>query len=278
VVVVGSECGEEGVEQPASAAEPMNPTAAPPRRKKVRRAMRSWLTRWTLTVVIAKAREYAGPMGETDWLEWHRPYDDPDSPLSARLAAVQAQIATALDRSPPGPIRVLSLCAGQSRDLLGVLPTHPRRRDVIGRLIDVDERNVTLAVQEAKASGVEGLEIIAGDAQNSAVCAGAVPAQVLLLCGVFGNLSDDDIKRTIDLVPMLCTHGAFVIWTRHRRAPDLTPQIRQWFADGGFTERVFSGPEPFVFGVGTHEFTGEPIAFEDGVTLFRFVGDGSLPA
>jgi hypothetical protein len=30
-----------------------------------------------------------------------------------------------------------------------------------------------------------------------------------------------------------------VIWTRHRRPPDLTPQIRAWFAAAGFDEIAF---------------------------------------
>lgn len=30
-----------------------------------------------------------------------------------------------------------------------------------------------------------------------------------------------------------------VIWTRHRRLPDLTPRIRAWFTDAGFDEVAF---------------------------------------
>ena len=55
-----------------------------------------------------------------DWTSWHAQYEDPASPLSQRLAAVQQQIALALDRAAPGPLRLLSLCAGQGRDVLPV--------------------------------------------------------------------------------------------------------------------------------------------------------------
>ena len=72
-----------------------------------------------------------------DWREWHTAYDG-DTPLTQRLAIVQARIADALDAAPPGPIRVISMCAGQGRDLLGVLADHPRRADVRARLVELD--------------------------------------------------------------------------------------------------------------------------------------------
>jgi hypothetical protein len=54
---------------------------------------------------------------------------------------VQAMVADALERVPPGPVRVVSLCAGQGRDLLGVLADHPRRGDVTARLVELDPGN-----------------------------------------------------------------------------------------------------------------------------------------
>jgi hypothetical protein len=70
-----------------------------------------------------------------------------------------------------------------------------------------------------------------------------VPADVLLLCGIFGNVSAADIERTVTAAPALCGPGATVIWTRHRREPDLTPRIRAWFTAAGFEEVAFGTPE-----------------------------------
>ena len=39
-----------------------------------------------------------------DWLEWHQPYDDPNSPLARRLAIVQTEFSAALD-AHRGPVR-----------------------------------------------------------------------------------------------------------------------------------------------------------------------------
>ena len=77
------------------------------------------------------------------------------------------------------------------------------------------------------------------DASLVASFADALPADVLLLCGIFGNVSDRDIERTVQAAPALCRTGATVIWTRHRRPPDLTPQVRAWFTESGFEEVAF---------------------------------------
>src|SRR5690242_4741082 len=52
-----------------------------------------------------------------DWVQWHRGYDDPLHPLARRLEIVVGLIRRQLDTAPAGPIRVLSLCAGDGRDL-----------------------------------------------------------------------------------------------------------------------------------------------------------------
>jgi hypothetical protein len=70
-----------------------------------------------------------------DWQTWHDAYDLPDSALWRRLRTVQARVRAALDTAPLGPLRVISVCAGQGRDLLDVLDEHPRRDDVAARLV-----------------------------------------------------------------------------------------------------------------------------------------------
>ncbi len=217
-------------------------------------------------------------MDGTDWLEWHRPYDDPSSPLSHRLRIVQARIAEALDDRPPGPIRVVSICAGQGRDLLPVLAVHPRRADVTARLVEADGRNVTVARSAAVVARLSEVDVVHGDASTTDAYIGAVPAGLVLLCGVFGNIGDADAARTIELLPQLCEPGAMVVWTRHRRPPDLTPAIRAWFGDHGFTELAFDAPADAVFSVGAHRLDAAPRTLVPGTRLFTFTGDGARPA
>src|ERR1700761_2848223 len=98
-------------------------------------------------------------MARRDWAEWHRDYDDPDSLLSRRGKLVQGHLRAELDRAPAGDVRLISLCAGQGRDVIGVLTGHPRRDDVRARLVELDERNVALARQAAQAAGLDGGEV-----------------------------------------------------------------------------------------------------------------------
>jgi hypothetical protein len=175
----------------------------------------------------------------TDWVAWHARYDDPSSFLSVRLRAVRAHLSRAIDRAPAGPVTLVSLCAGQGRDVIGVLPGHPRRDDVRAVLVEADPGNAGFARQAAAGAGLATVDVREGDASAVASFADALPADVLLLCGIFGNVSDRDIQRTVEAAPALCRLGATVIWTRNRRPPDLTPRIRAWFAGAGFDEVAF---------------------------------------
>jgi Putative methyltransferase len=194
-----------------------------------------------------------------DWVAWHRDYDDPGSPLSKRLARVSWHLSRALDRAPAGQIRLVSLCAGQGRDVLGVLPDHPRRADVTAVLVEANPENADQARREAASAGLTGIQIRQADASLVATVADVLPADVLLLAGIFGNVSDADIERTVGAAGAICADGASVIWTRHRRPPDVTGRIRSWFAEGGFEEVAFEAVEgEFLTSVGVHRLARRP--------------------
>jgi hypothetical protein len=61
---------------------------------------------------------------------------------------------------------------------------------------------------------------VTGDASLVDQYQDLAPADLLLVCGVFGNISDADIERTIDACGQLCKTGDTVIWTRHRAEPE----------------------------------------------------------
>ncbi len=209
------------------------------------------------------------------WVRWHQAYEDPTSSLSRRLSVVQRRLGQVLDQAPSGRIRLISLCAGQGRDVIGVMAEHARRDDVQALLVELDP---DLADQARAASGRAGLtavDVHQGDASQTSAYGGAVPADVVLACGVFGNISDADIRATIEELPSLLAPRGAVIWTRHRLEPDLTPTIRAWYAELGFEEVAFDTEPGTSFGVGTHRLTGPSRPFEPGRTMFTFDGDGS---
>ncbi len=229
---------------------------------------------------------------DTHWVRWHEPYENPASPLSRRLRIVQSMVRDFLDRVPashPGPIRMVSMCAGQGRDVIDVVSTHPRARDVSALLVELDPALVAFARRRADDAGVaDEVRIVEGDASRCRFYESALPADLVLVCGVFGNISSADITRTIQALPGFCRVGSEVIWTRHRRPPDATPAIRADFAAAGFEEVAFEAPDGFVLTVGRQRFALQPDAdapagvgarvFDPAYKLFDFVGDGGLPA
>lgn len=171
---------------------------------------------------------------------------------------------------PTGPIRIVSMCAGQGRDVLGVLPDHPRRADVVARLVELDAGLAAHARRTAQDAGLVGVDVVQGNAADCSAYAGLVPADLVLVCGVFGNVSDADIQHTVANLPRLCRTGGTVLWTRHREPPDVTPVIREWFGDNGFAEIGFDFGDGAGWAVGAARLTGPGLPYDPSVRLFEF--------
>jgi SAM-dependent methyltransferase len=210
-------------------------------------------------------------MALRDYAAWHDHYDRPGSALHLRLLVVQDLIASALDELPPGPVKVISMCAGQGRDLIGVARRHRRGGDLAGILVEADPRNVAVAREGIEQAGLDGLTVIDGDAGDSGSYAGAVPADLVLACGIFGNVSDEDIRRTVGFIPALCAPGAWVIWTRATRDDGILTTIQDWSAEAGFRPRALVVGEGDLFGVGAAVLTAPPSPYRPDVALFTFV-------
>ena len=177
----------------------------------------------------------------TDWLEWHRGYDDPVSALSQRLSIVQDYADAALRAMGAGPTRVLSLCAGDGRDIVPVLAASERREQTRSVLVEAEPFLVARARERADRAGLEHMDVRHGDAGDPASFADFTPVDLLLVCGVFGNIDDNDLVRTITHLPRLLVAGGQVIWTRGASEPDRRPQVRDLFVEAGFQELRYDG-------------------------------------
>ena len=204
-------------------------------------------------------------------MAWHQAYEDPASRLSVRLRVVQEQLRRALDERP-GRVRIVSMCAGEGRDVIAVLADHDRRADVTARLVELDARNVEVARQAVNSAGLDNVEVVCADAALTDSYTGAVPADVVMACGVFGNISEDDIKRTIEHLPELCAAGATVIWTRYGGPErDVAQDVRRWLDERGFEEIAFEASDEHVYRVGVHRLMAAPRSLSRAMRLFTFV-------
>ena len=193
-----------------------------------------------------------------DWVTWHDAYDRADSSLSRRLGVVQHRLGDALDAldaldAPLGSgHRLLSLCAGSGRDVLPVLAARHAAQRPRCLLVELAEDLVEQARAEVRSGELEdAVQVTVGDAGAVATFADHLPVDVLLLCGIFGNVADADVRATVAAVPAMVRPGGSVIWTRgwFDDQPDLRPAIRRWCTDAGLIEVGFDG-EPTGFGVG----------------------------
>lgn len=195
----------------------------------------------------------------TDWGRWHDAYATPGSPLSRRLAVVVDRLVEVLDALPPGSVRLLSLCAGEGRDVIGALTARPGRR-VRAVLVESDDG----LDERARAAGLDArigtLEVRTGDAGRVGTYVDVVPVDVLLLCGVLGNVAHASVHDVVRRVPELVVSGGYVIWTRGGSEPDRRAEVRRLFAGEGMTELAFDGaPAPYGVGlnrVGEHRPSG----------------------
>jgi hypothetical protein len=116
------------------------------------------------------------------------------------------------------------------------------------------------------------VEVLEADAAVSDVYAPFVPADIVLACGIFGNITDADLENTVRTLSMLCNQGAAVIWTRHRENPEVIRAIRAWFVDSGFEDLTFDAPEsPKLYGIGTARLIGNPVPWRSGHRFFTFI-------
>lgn len=211
-----------------------------------------------------------------DWGAWHARYDDPTSSLSRRLEVVRTKLTEVL-ATVPRDGRLVSMCAGDGRDTLPVLASSAP--DVRAVLVELDAELAAAARAGATDLGLTQVEVRTADAGATDSYARAVPADVLLACGVFGNITDADVARTVATLPMLLAPGATVIWTRGRRvdldptevAGDPSEYVRELFAASGFEELRFVRPDDAGFRVGVHRLAAPPVPGRAGVQVFDFV-------
>lgn len=210
-----------------------------------------------------------------NWSHWHKHYDS-NADLQARLHLVGEQISRCLHSCPAGRIRVVSVCAGDGRDLIGALINHPRRNDVEALLLDNDRESIERGrrvVSEARLE--QRVRLVEADAGRAENYASGLPSDILILSGFLGHLRPGDVENLIHQLPMFCRRGSWVIWSRHlvlNQGPHQVRAIQECFRKTKFESATFSCTSPDGFAVGAERFQGEPAVFDANRVLFEFIG------
>lgn len=188
---------------------------------------------------------------------WHDNYEDKKSSPYKRTLMVKKLIVDYLINK--NNITILSICAGQGRDILTSL-----NEDTSAYLIDVDKECVDYAQSYVNKNDLNNVFVIEADASLiSTYIDNNVPkADLILICGVFGHLSLEDINLTAQSLKQLIKPDGSVIWSRNKFDKDITEEVRDSFKLAGYEEEAFISPEKELFSIGMHkliEDTIEPI-------------------
>lgn len=210
-----------------------------------------------------------------DWVRWHEDYATPGSSLARRLDVVREQVRRVF-ADGPAPRRLLSICAGDGRDVLPILAERAGGRSVRAVLIELSPQLSGQARETAAELDLPDVEVRTADAGAIATYADVEPVDLLLACGVFGNVPAADMRRTVAALPALMRPGATVIWTRGRGGGGEDPslEVRERFRAEGFAEVAFVAPEDARFRVGVARWPGPrpgPAEWPAGPRLFSFV-------
>jgi hypothetical protein len=190
-----------------------------------------------------------------NWAAWHAEYDDPTSRLSRRLAVVRSRLDEVLDKVTSPDPRLLSLCAGEGRDVIPVLSSRASGGRVGAVLVELDSELADRAVAAAKLADLPKVEVRCADAGDPASFRDVLPVEVLMLCGIFGNVEHNTVRGIAQAVPAMVTRDGYVIWTRGGGEPvDHRPEVRRFFTQAGLPEVSFDG-EPETYGVGVNQVT-----------------------
>ncbi len=194
-----------------------------------------------------------------DYEQWHQAYDDPNSGLSWRLSVVQEYLRQALDRDS-GPVRILSLCSGDARDVLEVLAERTDKDRAQVTLVELNQALAEAAQARATAAGLTSVQVRTTDAGNTDAYLDATPADIVLLVGIFGNISDTDLDATIAAAGQLC------------RPDDLNDRVRSGFNATGFVEIDYrTGDFDELPALGAMRYNGPELALTPGRQLFSFI-------
>jgi hypothetical protein len=189
---------------------------------------------------------------------------------------VREHIAQALLSYPPGRIRLISRCAGDGRDLIGMVANHPRREDVSASLIEINSERVTQGeVVVASFPLASQVHFLRAAATLSDTYLSVAPADLVLAASVFGNVRAVEEGRLVWSLRSLRRLGGSVIWTRYVGDLDgeqASERIRQLLKEAGFRELVRTRTVPSGFAIDMHGFSGDPQPLVPATKLFEFTG------
>jgi hypothetical protein len=189
-----------------------------------------------------------------------------------RLRVVQEHLAECLDVAPPGAVKVLSMCAGDGRDVIGVVQSHPRRNDVSAWLVELNRQSVDLGLHYTTHAGLEkSLRFVNEDATVYTTYKYIAPADIVLVCGVWGHVPPPERGGLVQAAAALTRAGGSVIWTRGvSKGMSRFDEIDSLFAEPAWEKVRVSFTADKSWAVATHRYRGPAQELPADGQIFHF--------
>ncbi len=154
------------------------------------------------------------------WMGWSDTAYQKQS-YQQRLLLVQRHLSESLDVAPCGTVRILSMFAGDGRDVVNVLGKHPRRGEVLAWLVEQNSQSVASGIRRSAEVGLgTATTFLEKDATQYAAYHGLAPAHIVLLCGVWGHVPIRERGQLIQALASLCARWRSDLDSRHLEGHD----------------------------------------------------------
>lgn len=189
-----------------------------------------------------------------------------------RLAAVSQHLSTALADCPARSIHVTSLCAGDGRDVIGTLATHPRCGDVRATLVELNSTSVANGRAHAEATGLmQVVSFLEGDGTKYETYRKVPRAEIVLVCGTWGHVPPQQRGEMMHAISALTQVGGVVIWTRGvAKGMARLDEIKSLFVKPTWEEVRVDLTRDRQFAVASYRFSGPAIPLPQSGTIFDF--------
>lgn len=189
-----------------------------------------------------------------------------------RLAGVQQHLAEAITSCPNAAVRVTSLCAGDGRDVIGTLATHPRCGNVRATLFELNPISIANGRAQIEATGLTHVvKFVAGDATRYDSYRKVGRADILLVCGVWGHVPPHERDEMMRAIRGLVQPGGIVIWTRGAaKGAARLEEIKTLFDPPDWKEVRFDITPDGKFAVASYRLVGPGVELPPTGAIFNF--------
>jgi hypothetical protein len=139
-------------------------------------------------------------------------------------------------------------------------------------LVELDRHSVAAGIRESALASLEDkVQFVNDDATDYATYQNIAPAEIVLVCGVWGHVPADERMSLIKGIEALCKPGGMSIWTRGvADGRDRLHEIESLFARPLWECVRTTATGDKQWAVSTHRYCGQRVELPQAGRIFNF--------